>query len=176
MWLYMGLLLELLYGLTIATHHMMFSFRFFVPYIPAAAILVVDLLRRASEDTEVDVFSGRSARLYTGFLLCLLLFQIYQDVYTYRRSVNGISMIGEYRSLGVEIRFIQILNELDRKALDIGGARISEVINTAAGMLPYTYKDAYIYEQLIYRHCFQRQNQGLHADYLHILAPNSDSG
>ena len=179
-WLYLGLLLELLYGLTIATHHMMFSFRFFVPYIPAAAILVVDLLRNASEITEVDSFSGRPARVFTGFLLCLMLFQIYQNVYTYRRSVNGISMIGEYRSLGVEdyVRFIQILKQ---EALDIekhweliGGAmnRRPRIITFAAGMLPYTYRDAYIYEKLIsYRHCHQRQNQGLHADYIHILAP-----
>jgi arabinofuranosyltransferase len=179
-WLYTGLLLELLYGLTIATHHMMFSFRFFVPYIPAAAILVVDLLRRASEISEVDSFSGRPARLFTGFLLCLMLFQIYQNVYTYRRSVNGLSMVGEYRSLGLEdyARFIQVLKQ---EALDIekhwdlvGGAmnRRPRVMTFAAGMLPYTYKDAYIYEKLVsYRHCYQRQNQGLHADYLHILAP-----
>jgi len=51
-WLYLALLLELLYGLTIATcpssvqlygvttHHIMFSFRFFVPYLPSTAILL----------------------------------------------------------------------------------------------------------------------------------------
>jgi len=39
-WLYIGLLLEILYGLTMATQHMMFSFRFFVPYIPSTVILI----------------------------------------------------------------------------------------------------------------------------------------
>jgi hypothetical protein len=39
-------------------------------------------------------------------------------------------------------------------------------------MLPYTYRDSYIYEKLVsYRHCYQRHEQGLYADYLHILAP-----
>ena len=179
-WLYVGLLLELLYGLTIATHHMMFSFRFFVPYMPASVILIVDLLRRTSETTEVDLSSGRPASLFAGFILCLMLFQLYQNIYTYKRSVNGISSIGEYRSLGIQdyIRFMQILKQ---EALDIEkhwnkiegtSNRRPRIITYAAGILPYTYRDSYIYEKLVsYRHCHQRHNQGLHADYIHILAP-----
>jgi hypothetical protein len=179
-WLYLGLLFELLYGLTIATHHMMFSFRFFVPYLPSMAIIVVDLLRRASETTEVDFSSGRPARLFAGFLLCLMLFQLYQDVYTYNRSVNGISSIGEYRSLGIRdyIRFMQILKQeafdIEKHWDKIKGAmnHRPRVITYAAGMLPYTFRDSYIYEKLVsYRHCYQRHNQGLFADYIHILAP-----
>jgi arabinofuranosyltransferase len=179
-WLYVGLLLEILYGLTMATHHMMFSFRFFVPYIPAAMILVLDLLWRASEAREVDLTTGRPAYLFTGFLLCLILFQLYQNVYTYNHSVNGISSIGEYRALGIRdyVRFMQILKQ---EALDIekhwavtngDSARRPRIITYAAGMLPYTYKDSYIYEQLVsYRHCHERYRQGLYADYIHILAP-----
>jgi hypothetical protein len=50
--------------------------------------------------------------------------------------------------------------------------RSPRILTYAAGMLPYTFRDAYIYEQLVsYRHCYQRHNQGLYADYLHILAP-----
>src|SRR5215216_1349439 len=90
-WLYLGLLLEILYGLTMATTHMMFSFRFFVPYIPSTVMIVVDLLRRASETTKVNLSTGKSAYLFTGLLLCLTSFQLYQNVYTYNHSVNGIS-------------------------------------------------------------------------------------
>src|SRR5437867_6001522 len=125
---------------------MMFSFRFFVPYIPSTVILVVDLLRRASETAEVDLSAGRFAYLLTGFLLCLALFQLYQNVYTYNDSVNGISSVGEYRALGVRdyVRFMQILN---REALDIendwkvrngDSGRRPRIITFAAGMLPYT--------------------------------------
>jgi hypothetical protein len=179
-WLYIGLLLEILYGLTMATHHMMFSFRFFVPYIPSTVILVVDLLRRASETREVDLTTGRPAYLFTGFLLCLTLFQLYQNVYTYHHSVNGISSIGEYRALGIRdyVRFMQILKQ---EALDIerhwetinrDSGRRPRIITYAAGMLPYTYRESYIYEKLVsYRHCHQRYRQGLYADYVHILAP-----
>lgn len=179
-WLYAGLLLEILYGLTIATHHMMFSFRFFVPYIPATVILVMDLLRHALETREVDLTAGRPAYLFTGFLLCLMLFQLYQNVYTYDHSVNGISPIGEYRALGVRdyVRFVQTLQQ---EALDVeehwemnngDSGRRPRILTYAAGMLPYTYRESYIYEKLVsYRHCHERYRQGLYADYIHILAP-----
>jgi len=179
-WLYLGLLLQILYGLTIATHHMMFSFRFFVPYLPAAVFLVVDLIGRAAETNKFDLLAGRSAILFTGFLLCLTLFQLYQLMYTYNHSVNGLSSIGEYRSLGVR-DYIQFMQILKHEALDIeahwgkvkdGKNRRPRIITYAAGMLPYTFRDSYIYEQLVsYRHCHQRIKQGLHADYIHIMAP-----
>ena len=179
-WLHIGLLLEILYGLTMATHHMMFSFRFFVPYIPSTVILVVDLLRRASETREVNLTTGRSAYLFPGILLCLMVFQLYQNVYTYNRSVNGISLIGEYRALGIRdyVSFMQILKQ---EALDIenhwevingDSSRRPRIITFAAGMLPYTYGESYIYEKLVsYRHCHERYRQGLYADYIHIVAP-----
>jgi arabinofuranosyltransferase len=179
-WLYLGLSLEILYGLTMATTHMMFSFRFFVPYIPSAVVLLVNLLRHVSETTEVDLSMGRPAYLFTGFLLCLTLFQLYQNVYTYNHSVNGISSIGEYRALGIRdyVSFIQILK---KEAFDIEAhwekingesGRRPRIITFAAGMLPYTYRESYIYEKLVsYRHCHQRYQQALHADYIHLIVP-----
>jgi arabinofuranosyltransferase len=179
-WMYVGLFLELLYGLTMATHHMMFSFRFFVPYLPSAALVVVDLVRRASETREVNRSALRSAGLITVFLLLLTLFQIYQIAYTYDHSVNGIALVGEYRSLGIRDyrKFIHILQQ---EAIDIeehwdvalgNRDRHPRILTYAAGMLPYTFRASYIYEKLVsYRHCFERHNQGLFADYLHILAP-----
>jgi hypothetical protein len=143
-------------------------------------ILGVDLLRRASEARQVDLTTGKPAYLFTGFLLCLTLFQLFQSLYTYNHSVNGLSFIGEYRALGIRdyVRFMQILKQ---EAVDIeshwesihGESSDSpHIITFAAGMLPYTYRDSYIYEQLVsYRHCHERYQQGLYADYLHILAP-----
>ena len=159
---------------------MMFSFRFFVPYIPSTVIVVVDLLRRASETRQVDLSMGKAAYLFTGFLVCLTLFQLYQNIYTYKYSVNGISSIGEYKAVGIRdyVSFMQILKQ---EAFDIkkhwaminrDSVRRPRIITFAAGMLPYTYRDSYIYEKLVsYRHCHQRYQQGLHADYIHIVAP-----
>ena len=179
-WLYIGLVLELTYGLTMATHHMMFSFRFFVPYIPATVILVLDLLHHASESRKLDLSNGRPAQLFTVFLLCLTLFQLYQIAYTYNHSVNGLSLVGEYRSLGIRdyVKFIQILKQesLDIKnhwqATNGNTSRHPRILTYAAGMLPYTYKESYIYEKLVsYRHCHERYQQALYADYIHIVAP-----
>jgi len=179
-WLYTGIALEILYGLTMATHHMMFSFRFFVPYIPSTVIIIVDLVRRASETTEVDLSIGIPAYLFTAFLLSLTLFQLYQNVYTYQYSINGLAPVGEYRALGIHdyVRYMQILRQ---EAFDIenhweltngDSGRRPRIITYAAGMLPYTYRDSYIYEKLVsYRHCHERYRQGLYADYIHILAP-----
>jgi hypothetical protein len=176
----MGLLLEILYGLTMATQHMMFSFRFFVPYLPSAAVLVIDLIHRASEAGGVDLSAGRPASAFMAFLLCLMVFQLYQDAYTYDHSVNGISAIGEYRALGIR-DYVTFIGILKQEALDIenhwelthrDSGRPPRIITFAAGMLPYTYRESYIYEKLVsYRHCQERYHQGLYADYLHILAP-----
>jgi arabinofuranosyltransferase len=183
-WLYAGIMLELLYGLTIATTHMMFSFRFFVPYLPSTVILAVELVRHASDTSNPNLTSPGLATLLTSFLACLVLFQIYQTVYTYDYSVNGIAIVGEYRSLGIRDyhTFIQTLRQ---EALDIEKHwattvgikdRRPRIITYAAGMLPYTFRDSYIYEKLVsYRHCFERHDQGLYADYLHILVPRQGS-
>ena len=183
-WLYLGLLLELAYGLTIATHHMMFSARFFVPYLPAAVVLVVDLVRRAAETRAVDLSSGRVYRGFLGLLACLAIFQIYQIAYTYARSVNGISPVGEYRLVGVRDyeKFMEVLRQ---QAFDVerhwnltqgDPQRQPRILTYAAGMLPYTFRESYVYEKLVsYRHCHQRYQQGRYADYLHILAPRQGS-
>lgn len=183
-WLYLGIALELLYGLTIATHHMMFSFRFFVPYLPSAVIIVIDLVRRIAERNEVDFSLWRNAALYSGFLLGLSLFQLYQIVYTYNHSVNGIIHIGEYQSLGVR-DYVKFMETLRQEAFDIEAHwdeikgdedRRPRIITYAAGMLPYTFRDSYIYEKLVsYRHCFERHNQALYADYIHTIAPRLGS-
>lgn len=179
-WLYIGLFLEIMYGLTMATHHMMFSFRFFVPYIPPAAILTVDLVRRALEVRNLDLSKGRPAYMLMGFLLCLVLFQLYQITYTYKYSVNGISMLGEYRSLGIH-DYVGFMEILKKESLDIKNhwnmivgesSHPPRILTYAAGMLPYTYQESYIYEKLVsYRHCHDRYRQGLYADYIHIIAP-----
>jgi hypothetical protein len=183
-WLYVGLLLELAYSLTIATHHMMFSFRFFVPYLPASVVLVVGLVRRAAETSAVDLSSGRNFRRFLGLLVCLAIFQVYQIAYTYDRSVNGISPVGEYRFVGVR-DYEKFMEVLQRQAFDIerhwnqtqgDPQRLPRILTYAAGMLPYTFRESYVYEKLVsYRHCHQRYQQGRYADYIHIVAPRLGS-
>jgi len=176
-WLYLALLLELIYGLTMATHHMMFSFRFFAPYIPAAVILVMDLLHQTEE---IDIHSKKSKKIFFGLFVFLFLFQIIQIVYTYRYSVNGLTPVGEYNSLSLHEYSTSFMPTLKKEAEDIRQHwesmkleknRPPRILTFAGGLLPYTYREAYIYEILVsYRHGPPRQVD-LSADYIHILAP-----
>jgi arabinofuranosyltransferase len=179
-WLYAGILLELVYGLTMATHHMMFSFRFFVPYLPAAATVTVEFARSTMELNETRPPKRFFVPLMPTLMVGLIIFQGLQGIYTYYQSVNGISRIGEYQALGVRdyIRFMQILKleaqDIERHWASLEGRpdRQPRILTYAGGMLPYTYRNAYIYEKLVsYRHCYQRYKQGLYADYIHLLAP-----
>ena len=179
-WLYLGLLLELSYGLTMATHHMMFSFRFFVPYIPGIVILVVDLLRRASETREIDLTTGS---LHTYLQDFFYYWRCFSSIRMYIPTIvpsTGFHSLGNIGLLASEIMSVSS-RILKQEAVDIenhwdmvheDGGRPPRIITYAAGMLPYTYRESYIYEKLVsYRHCHERYRQGLYADYIHIVVP-----
>lgn len=176
-WLYSAVLLELTYGLTMATHHMMFSFRFFVPYIPAAVILVMDLF---GQTDEIDFNSRKSTQAIFGFLVFLVLFQMIQIIYTYKHSLNGLSPVGEYNSLSLHDYSTDFLPTLKKQSEDIkrhwDGIKLEKnrpprISTFAGGLLPYSYREAYIYEILVsYRHGPSCEVD-LSADYIHILAP-----
>jgi hypothetical protein len=176
-WLYLGIMIELIYGLTMATHHMMFSFRFFVPYIPVTVILVMDLF---CQTEKIDIYSRKSTKAFFGLFVFLVLFQLTQIVYTYKHSVNGFSLVGEYNSLSLHEYATSFLPTLQKEAEDIRkhweGIKLEKnrpprILTFAGGLLPYTYRDAYIYEVLVsYRHGPPCPVE-LSADYLHILAP-----
>jgi len=163
-----------------ATHHMMFSFRSFVPYLPAVGIVVLDLMQAAARVPGARLSPDWRLRLVATLSVCLAGFQLFQIQYTFNRSVNGISTTGEYRSLSARdyAKYMQIL---ERQAVDVERHwetmedvenRLPRILTFAGGMLPYTFRDSYIYEQLVsYRHCFTRHEQALYADYVHILAP-----
>lgn len=191
-WLYLGIAAQLLYGLTMAQTHMMFSFRYFVPYIPAFTILVVDLMGPAL-DTRPWTLRRRASVLGLAVLV-LLVFQGFQIHYTWRESVNGLSPWGEYRSTGVR-QYIGFVETLQRQGADIrehwntvadGAGRRPRIFTYAGGVVPYTFRNSYVYETLVsYRHCAgeedlveapnvwmrSRVDLRLSADYIHILTP-----
>jgi len=180
-WLWLAVVLELVYGLTMATQHMMFSFRFFVPYLPATAIVVAEVLRRAPfAEKDRYLLLARGSVVFKGFLLLLVVFYSYQIMVTYRSSVNGLSRRGEYRQLSVQ-GYVAFMNTLRKEAEDIkwhwkrlGEDRPPRIYTYAAGVLPYTLKDSYVYSSLItYRHGDERELREIaaSADYMHILVP-----
>ena len=190
-WLSLGILLQLLYGLTMATHHMMFSFRYFVPYLPSVAFLVVESLRRVFlVYNQVNLHSGRNAIVFRGFLLCLLTLQGTQIVYTYYCSLNGMSSVGEYQKLSVRgsQKFMETLRQESEtirahwQGTEECQRRHPRIHTYAAGLLPYMLRDAYIYSSLIsYRHNYDQRQTWRYlelvpsADYIHVFAPKNET-
>jgi len=190
-WLWIGILLELMYGLVAATTHMMFSFRLFVPYIPATTIALVEWTREILEGHDgapgrnsalkASRQPGRTATAVVVFLLCQLLFQAYQVMYTYNNSLNGIASTGEYRSEGVR-HYLSFMDTLRKEAEDIKQHwasvkgerdRRPRIHTFAEGMLPYSFQETYVYGALVsYRHDLAPvASRLLSSDYVHILAP-----
>ena len=120
-WLLSGILIQLLYGLTMATTHMMFSFRFFVPYLPITILLLFKLFENKNRDVDNKISSNS-----TMIIFCIITFSFFHFFYIYNSSVNGLAYPlskyfnsetleidgeGEYERLGVRdyINFINIL-------------------------------------------------------------------
>ena len=192
-WLYLGIAAMLLYGLTMAQTHMMFSFRYFVPYVPAVAILLLDLMERVMHARGWP--DARWATVLVPTVLVLLLFQGFQIHYTYDRSVNGLSPWGEYRATGVR-HYVGFIDALRQEGENIRehwstvpnpSQRLPRIYTYAGGVVPYTFRESYVYETLVsYRHCPPEQGQQvvapnvwmmtdvdlrLSADYIHLLTP-----
>lgn len=190
-WLYLGIAAQILYGLTMAQTHMMFSFRYFVPYIPAFTILVADLMAKAMRARQLS--GHRQTSIITAAVLGLVVFQVIQVHYTYHTSVNGLSPWGEYRYTGVK-HYVQFIETLKQEGENIrehwdsiltAQERLPRIFTYAGGSVPYTFRESYVYEYLVsYRHCppenpVRAYNVWMHmatdprlsADYIHILSP-----
>lgn len=149
-----GLALMLAYGLTSATTHMMFAFRYFVPYLPGAAMLVAAAWRRGAGPAEPD--ARTQSRGFVVLLGALLVSQAAQGAYTVFHSVNGVVSVGELRSTSVRDLATGIDRSEELAGLirthweGLGRADETPTIATfAEGALPYAYLGARVYGGLV---------------------------
>lgn len=180
--LYLGLVAMIGYGFWVATTHMLFSFRYFVPYLPAAALLLSDLYGEgAGRLAEEDAGHERPTVGFLAAALVLSLFQGYQIFHTYHHSMNGIVSVGEYLEtgskryeLGMMAMREELAGEIRRHWESRGGDGAPSIFTTAGGVLPYTYRDAHFLERLVsYRaRCPRaRARLAVFADYVHFVTP-----
>lgn len=87
-WVGVGMLL--LYGVGIATTHMMFAFRCFLPYLPATALLVGEMFRREIAILTENNQMRRMRWAFAGIMPILLVSTGIQVWYTYLYSVDGL--------------------------------------------------------------------------------------
>jgi hypothetical protein len=167
---WLGLALQLAYTLTMATVHMMFSFRAVVPYLPVLVMLAGESACRRTPGP------ARRTRLLAAAFATLVAWQVAQAVRTYDRSVQGFA-IGEFQNFSLR-DMTETMATAERLILEVRAhwqarGRPGEqprIYTGWEGIMPYTYRDAYFFGPLVsYRH------NGVHveaswADYL-IFTP-----
>lgn len=172
---FVGLLLSFLYATGMATTHMMFSYRFLIPFLPILLFLSLDLWRELPSIAE-SRFGGPFA---TATLSILALHGIL--LYSLLSTSVNIGVVGEYRAvnLGEYANFTGLLEE---QAICIhdhwsqhGSATDRPVVYTyAAGIPGYFLRDFKIVDSSIisYRHYFRGGSSGVSrsADYLFVTS------
>lgn len=142
-----GLLIFAGYATTAVLTHMMFSYRFLLPYFPVMALLYIALIDRSG--TEVWTGGNLGKRSWLWLCLVVIPFQGCQFYIINNHSINPGKM-GEYQQLSRQeyCQFMNILSaqadaiETHWKSLD--KKRPPQIHVYAAGILPYQYRDAYI--------------------------------
>ena len=194
---YLGLVLMLGYALTAATTHMMFGFRLVVPYVPALALGVADLLvRRWPANSQ----AGRTREgIFTACVLAMAAFQAFQLWVTLDRSLNGLARgprptwpdsgwvregALEYQQEGARAYVDGFLATLAQQTEDVRAhwtarneGRPPRIFTYAGGVPSYTYPEAYVFEVLVShrRGCDYPYSTALSADYIQLLTPRQGS-
>ena len=171
----------LAYGLSVAgTTHMMFSFRFFVPYIPALTIIIADLFYIQKEEGSDDIKINKSNKWFVTSLMITIIFQAIQAGYTYQYSVNGIALNGELRKYSIKENnnFMKIAKDFSFviknhwNSLPVSKSRQPRIYTFGEGILPYTYMEAYFSGVLIsHRHNCSLMLDRPMVDYMLLYKP-----
>jgi arabinofuranosyltransferase len=164
------------YGLLVATAHMMFSFRLFMPYLPVMALLIAEFFATAGQTAPNARRTAVIGAAIVAALQAILAYSVAQWTLNPTR-------VGEYQYVGVaEYRrtFIDSLAEAaaaiesDWRQRASSDPRAPRVVTFAAGLLPWRLPEAYVFEDLVSwrRACFpdRRQHAAL-ADYVHLMTP-----
>jgi arabinofuranosyltransferase len=175
--LWLGLALAVcIYGLLVATAHMMFSFRLFMPYLPVLALLAASLFAAAGAG------AANATRVAAATAATVAAMQVALAYATAQWTLNP-TRVGEYQYVGAsEYRrtFITALAQAasaidaDWKAHSPEEPRPPRIVTFAAGLLPWHLPNAYIFEDLVSwrRACFpDRRQHALLADYVHLMTP-----
>jgi hypothetical protein len=190
--LHLGLFAVLLYGTTMATVHMMFAFRHFMPYVAPAALTLALLARRADERTPNARISS-SRFVEAAVVMLILTVHVFQGNALYRRSLQGLGTEGEYAAEGMTGYERDFIPAMRRNADDVRShwatlnmGRPPRIWTFAAGALPYELRSAYIYEELVsFRHHCPPRAEGdrpdsrhwrPHADYIHAFTRHGALG
>ena len=151
--LHAGLVSVLVYGASMATVHMMFAFRHFMPYLGATALTLAHISPGAADRKSPqhalirDPYAAAARRAAHSFVHAL------HAEAMYRRSLQGLGTIGEYGEQGTAGYTRDFVPAMMKECCGHQGALVGDEQGTspriwtfAAGALPYAYREAYIFE------------------------------
>lgn len=169
----------LIYGSLSGAHHMMFSYRLFVPALPILVLLTADICRdfqgrRPAEGSNLnDALRNLSLAVvvlnFTNFVVIL-----FGTIHPAR--------LGEYQNLNVREYNEQFMNFIPEAAKAIQSDwsqrnlnRPPRIYTFVGGLLPYKIPEAYIVEQLVsYRHNCRPKDPAKMLDYVHLFKSIND--
>jgi hypothetical protein len=178
-WLFTGLSLVLVYGLSAATKHMMFGYRLLLPYLPAMFVAVL-LLRRGPGREPTDASSALEGRSFAACISAMAL-QGFVMAYVYGTGVNP-SFVGEFTHFSAE-RMQRYSNEIwEPFADDVrrhwsrhpeAGTRAPRLYTWEAGQMPYRMRELHVYDNglISWRHACEFSSMAS-ADYVLIWPSN----
>jgi hypothetical protein len=189
-----GLALVCAYGILAGTVHMMYSYRFFVPYVP---VLWLCLLHGEAERQAVPGMSAASAQRVRWGTAAALALQSLLLVFIWRYSENpSLSLAVVPQSVGRDWHEFSRIGERYGAAADRAvrlqaqeleahwrtrpesAVRPPRMAVQTAGVLPFLVPDAYVLELLVsYRHACPSPHQAA-ADYWQVFrdVPSGDDG
>lgn len=175
-WLILGLCMIGAYGSVTDLVHMMFSYRMFVPYLPAIALLGLELARPALDGWS---FPSRRRRWVGAAVVGVLALQGVCAAAVFWHGLNP-SAVGEYRRVSLERYgddFLPALRDLAQAverhwhAQPGRSARVPRVQTFTAGVVPFELTRSYTYEMLVSYRDRCRYDTRTSADYLHVMWP-----
>lgn len=151
-----GMAMMFVYGLSVASAHMMYSFRLFVPFVPAIAIVIGAAYRQDDETRRPQALSRCG---FVAVILLLTAFQAWQSWYTYAHSVNGAVLpLAKYEWTWIGTKAQTLTFEAfrlgaedirrDWESLPDRPAREPRIWTALGGTTPYCYREAYVLEVL----------------------------
>jgi hypothetical protein len=184
--LHLGLAAVLIYGSSMATVHMMFAFRHFMPYLPATALALALLARRVDESTREPQRVVLPRWVEPVAVAMILTVHALHAEALFHRSLQGLGTQGEYAAQGMAGYARDFIPAMRRNAEDVRAhwdslkvQRPPRIWTFAAGALPYAYREAYIFEELVsFRHRCPTSARDdppdsrgwrAHADYIHAF-------
>jgi hypothetical protein len=164
------------YGLLVATTHMMFAFRLFMPYLPVLALLVAQLFITVAQDAPNARRTAIVAATVVTAFQAILAYAVAQWTLNPTRTgeYQYVSAADYRRDFIPSLREAAAAIEADWRRRDPEAPRTPRVATFAAGLLPWQLPGAYIFEDLVSwrRACppDRRQLAAL-ADYVHLMTP-----